>query len=721
MPNVPVDGRGRTVLDMFKGHRYQLDYYQRDYTWRSDNVRRLVDDLYNRFNASYKETDDRTAASRYRPYFLGPYVYFQDGEITYLVDGQQRITTLHLLLILIRNLLKEQDETDDAAQVESLIRSKMYGQRRYAIDIKERVRLLDALMNGDAYVEARDDHPSVRTVWERYGDLEDQFPPDLKGEALPYFSDWLLNRVGLVGIEASDREHGWEIFETMNDRGLQLSPLDLLKSFLLGRCEPSARHRLNEKWRGAITGLSSLDRGLGAATDFVKALLIGQYADLGNDDDLKAIDGSFHEWIRGNYERMKIYRAADFADFITEDFAKLAEVYCALFRAAWTPDARNPALHHLFFNNVNGIRNQFWLILAAARRGDSTSQIQAKARRVAAFLDIVYVRQIIAGHSAHHSDLDRVILDLIPKVRAAGDLDAVTKVLSDELAASPGDFADIESFSLGPDNRRQVHYLLSRLTEFVDTGSKAPSMVGVYLDEQRTYQIEHIWADHFDRYKDLTKTRKEFDKQRNRFGALLLLDRAKNAAYRDEPYSAKVGYYRTVHNHLLAASLHPDTHRRNPDFRKFLKKHGLETAMRPYPKDFNIKAIDDRQKLYRRLCQLIWDPKELGFTITTVRKTAKVSTRANYKVEISDLLGAGLLKAGDTIAGTHKGTEHTGSILADGRIKLSGGELFTAVSPAAAYAKQTKSANGWDFWHRQRGDERRLLKEIRDEYIRRAR
>ncbi len=64
------------------------------------------------------------------------------------------------------------------------------------------------------------------------------------------------------------------------------------------------------------------------------------------------------------------------------------------------------------------------------------------------------VRRVIAGHSAHPSELDSVIRDLIPKLRAAGDLEAVTGLLSAELAADPGDFADVTTFSLGPDNRR---------------------------------------------------------------------------------------------------------------------------------------------------------------------------------------------------------------------------------------------------------------------------
>jgi hypothetical protein len=719
MTSAPIDGRGFTVEQLFSGHRYRLDYYQREYTWGSGNVRRLVEDLHRRFSAEWNALDDRKGTSRYRPYFLGPYVYFQDGDVTYLVDGQQRVTTLHLLLIHIHNLLIAQDASGEARQLETLICNVMYGERRYTIDIDERAPLLGALMDDEPYELRPDDPPSVRNLRDRYRDLEEQFPPALSGDALPYFHDWLLHRVCLVGIEAHDQRHGWEIFETMNDRGLQLSPVDLLKSFLLAKAEQTQYRRLNDTWRKAMTGLSALDGGMGAATDFVKALLVGRYANTGNADDLARIETSFHEWIRGNLARMNLVRRADFDAFITDEFAPFAEAYCLMFHAAKSPTS-NTDLHSLFFNNVNGMGNQFPLIFAAVSRGDSPGQIRAKARRVADYLDLVYVRRIISGHSAHPSELDIIIRDLIPKLRDAGDLEAVTGRLSAELSADSGDFADVTTFGLGPDNRRQVHYLLARLTDFVETECAQPSRVGDYLDEQRSHQIEHIWANHFDRYRDLVKTPAAFDKTRNRFGALLLLHRSDNASYRDEPYSVKVEYYRGSQNNLLAASLHPTTHKRNPAFSRFLKRYELADLMRPYPKDFDDKAILTRQGLYRRLCRIIWDPARLGFTIPATRRTPDSAqrTRASYGVDVPRLVTAGLLKAGDTLVGMHRGTEHRAAVLGDGRIKLASGEPFTSPSSAAAYAKGTKSANGWEFWQLQTRRERRLLSELRDELIR---
>ena len=220
MAPAPIDGRGFTVGQVFGGGaRYRLDPYQREYDWERKHVVRLLDDLERRFSLHWNPLHDRTQISGYVPYFLGPFVYFEAEGITYLVDGQQRITTLHLLLIHLRRLLLQQDCVPDANRLEGLIRTVQFGRHTFTVDIEERTSLLEALVDGKSYVVNEETRPSVRNLLARSEDIEEVFPPSLLGEALPYFHDWLLNRVCLVGIEALDQGHGWEIFETMNDRG----------------------------------------------------------------------------------------------------------------------------------------------------------------------------------------------------------------------------------------------------------------------------------------------------------------------------------------------------------------------------------------------------------------------------------------------------------------------------------------------------------------------
>lgn len=74
---------------------------------------------------------------------------------------------------------------------------------------------------------------SVQNIMARYRDIESYFPEELSGDVLPYFIDWLIENVHLVEITAYSDDDAYIIFETMNDRGLSLSPTEMLKGFLL--------------------------------------------------------------------------------------------------------------------------------------------------------------------------------------------------------------------------------------------------------------------------------------------------------------------------------------------------------------------------------------------------------------------------------------------------------------------------------------------------------
>ena len=72
----------------------------------------------------------------------------------------------------------------------------------------------------------------------------------------PYFLDWLKYRVVLVEIIAYSDENAYTIFETMNDRGLNLTPTEMLKGFVLSKFEDrKKRQKANEYWQKAMQKL----------------------------------------------------------------------------------------------------------------------------------------------------------------------------------------------------------------------------------------------------------------------------------------------------------------------------------------------------------------------------------------------------------------------------------------------------------------------------------
>ena len=95
-PSREIDGKGRTVRELLAGRKYSIDYYQREYKWQKKQLTELIDDLANKFLESYEEGNDRGAVADYSHYFLGSIIVSDKEGQKYIIDGQQRLTTLTL-------------------------------------------------------------------------------------------------------------------------------------------------------------------------------------------------------------------------------------------------------------------------------------------------------------------------------------------------------------------------------------------------------------------------------------------------------------------------------------------------------------------------------------------------------------------------------------------------------------------------------------------------
>ena len=181
--------------------------------------------------------------------------------------------------------------------------------------------------------------------------------------------------------------------------------------------------------------------------------------------------------------------------------------------------------------------------------------------------------------------------------------------LRKRLDAETETFLSNESFRLHGMNGRQIHRLLARMTDFVETRSGMPSHYVEYAKRggKDGYEIEHIWADHPERHEDEFAHPSEFAEYRNRIGDLLLLPKSFNASYGDLPYEKKLVHYDS--QNLLARSLHENAYDHNPGFRRFLERSGLPFRAHT---EFRKADLDDRQELYGQLAEYIWCPARLN-------------------------------------------------------------------------------------------------------------
>ena len=191
----------------------------------------------------------------------------------------------------------------------------------------------------------------------------------------------------------------------------------------------------------------------------------------------------------------------------------------------------------------------------------------------------------------------------------AKDVDELAALLRQRLDADSETFSSNQVFRLHGMNGHQIHRLLARRTEYVETRSGMPSHYTEYAKRggKGGYEIEHIWADHADRHEDEFSHPTDFAEYRNRIGDLLLLPKSFNASYGDLPYDKKLSHYDS--QNLLARSLNENAYNHNPGFLRFKASSGL--PFQPHT-EFCKADVDARQELYRRLAEQIWNPDRLA-------------------------------------------------------------------------------------------------------------
>lgn len=601
-----IQGKARTIRELLKGVKYSIDYYQREYKWGSRQVQELIDDLSGKFLDDYRSGHPREQVSQYGHYFLGPIIISYKDNANYIVDGQQRLTSLMLLLIHIRNLQKDRSEQ---VNIDELIFSEKFGQKTFNMHVPERIACMDALFNEQPFDE-NGELESVRNIVARYQDIVEFLPVEIAGDALPHFIDWLIENVHIVEITAYSDDDAYTIFETMNDRGLSLSPADMLKSFLLANItDTTKRNDANSMWKRRIQELGEPDKE--TAGDCFKAWLRSQYAEKirerkkgARSEDFDLIGTEFHRWVRGHRDKLGLVASGDYYNFIKRDFDFYSRQYMDLLEASKT---KMDGLEHVLYNARHGFTLQYMPLLAPLKPGDSTDTVRLKLRLVAMFLDILLTRRLWNFRSIAYSTMQYAMFILMRDIRGQGP-DELARKLYGKLVGEEETFSSNNHLYIHQQNRKYLHRMLARITDYIEQQSGMPSHYMDYVSRtgSNRFEVEHIWANKPERHTDEFTHPNDFSEYRNRIGGLLLLPKSFNASYGDLPYEDKLEHYDA--QNLLARSLHPKCYDHNPGFLQFLEQSGL--PFKPH-EQFKKIDLDTRQELYRRIAEQIWNPERL--------------------------------------------------------------------------------------------------------------
>lgn len=604
-----IDGVAKTVAGVLASQKYSIDYYQREYKWAAKQLAELVADLTTKFLDVHQPGHSRKDVARYPGYYLGSVIVSQKGGDPFVVDGQQRLTSLTLLLIFLRRL---QEDRPDKVDVDSLIFSEKFGEKSFNLDVADRNDCMSALFEDGSYEPKPEDPESVYTLVARYEELDALFPDDLRDSSLPFFVDWLKDRVQLVQITAYTDDDAYAIFETMNDRGLKLTPADMLKGYLLANIDDGdPRTKASDLWRRRLRELDeSTEEG---SSDFLKTWLRSQYAAKirerrkdAQPEDWDRIGTEFHRWLRGAHERVGLHSPADYYDFVMRDFDFYAHQYERIAHASQRGFEPSSPLRFIRYNSDHRFTLQDQLLLAPLRVEDEPSIIDAKLELVGRFVDILLAWRIWNFRATDYSTMQYAMFLVMREIRGL-DVASLASHLHRYLINISENFDSNDDLVVHQQNRGQLHKLLARMTDYITVASgQASNYIELTNGAQVKYEVEHIWADHFERHADEFAHEADFARHRNRVGDLLLLPKQFNASYNDDPYEEKLPHY--FSQNLLAASLNPLSYDKNPGFLRFVSDSGL--PFRPYD-EFKSRDVVERGTLYRDIAKLVWDPNDL--------------------------------------------------------------------------------------------------------------
>ncbi len=600
-----INADDKTIKQVL-GQKFNIDFFQREYNWQRKHIEQLLVDLEGRFKSFFRESNERRDVANYGRYYLGPIILSEKNGIKFIIDGQQRLTSLNLLLIYLRHLVKDSDE-DLAGEIARLIYSSSHGEKTYNLQIKDREKCMDGL-----YKEGKFDsdvkNESVRNIVERYNDIEELFPQDLKDNTLPFFIDWLIDNVIFVEIVTYSDEDAYSIFETMNDRGLNLTPTQMLKGFLLSLVDSDDNKKeLNEIWKNKIFELHKFDEN--EDLEFFKAWLRAKYAESiragkrgAPNEDFEKIGTRFHSWVRDNITKIGLKGSNEVYDFIDKKFSFFINVYKNIIFAV---EKLEEDLESIYYIDDRGFASSIYLplLLSPIKLEDRESTINKKLALVSYYLEFFVVFRSVNRRNFSHSAIRYTMYNLVKEIRDM-NVDELSKLLKEKASEIEEDLEGMKNLRLHGQNKRFIKFLLARITKYIEEQSGIPSSFENYVDPdiKKPFEIEHVWADKFEEHKEEFEQRDEFEEYRNNIGALVLVQRGFNQSYNDMPYKKKLPHY--LGQNLLAKSLHPKTYERNPNFLSFIKKSGLN--FKPHP-EFKKSDIKERQNLYQEISKQIWN------------------------------------------------------------------------------------------------------------------
>ncbi|HVX27180.1 MAG TPA: DUF262 domain-containing protein [Parafilimonas sp.] len=611
----------QNIDTLFASTTYYIDFYQREYKWNKDPVERLLDDIFLKFDIEYiaREKEDmlpskETIVAYYPWYYLNTYVTNVIEGKVYVVDGQQRLTTLTLILIKLYHSCKSY-----GSEFEDWIERKIVGysgpKKEFWMNHVKHLKTLDGLLKNDKDLKKirTDSGIGAENMLANYAIISKWIDGQIKTKhKLETFIFYFLYRLVLINLTV-EQTNVPMVFEVINDRGVKLKPYEILKGKLLGLINKIDLENLelNELWDNKIKSINDQDDS--EIDFFFWSFIRARYTD-SKVDFTKVSEANYHRAIFTDDFNKKLNfknNPSAIKKFLLNEFVYYVDLYNKILDAYDELDERFP---HVYYNQLNEQNTQFMLILSGCKLNDEDEN--NKISVISSELDRLF--SLLRLQRAYDSNrFNELILEIVLKIR---DCDAseyrgifneyLLKELNyqNEMATieKPFSYVYFKEVSSKDLPNRFLRYFYARLEKFLAEGMNL-KMKHEFNDlvtktgAVNGFHIEHILADNDENFELFDEDEELFYSQRNRLGGLLMLKGRDNISSNDEPYTKKLKSY--ANTLYWNETLREDTYKSKLDLLAMIKKYKLN--MRPI-NSFGSNEIEERQKLLSDIIEIIW-------------------------------------------------------------------------------------------------------------------
>lgn len=514
--NIAIQLEG--IGSVLKGKRFKVPAYQRSYAWEIDHVEALLNDINDAIQNKEKE------------YFLGSIVVTAGGSQRYeVVDGQQRLTTVSLIISAIKDIFSAENDhqvvvsvtSDFLASTDRKTKEKEPRLILNEIDNEVFQELIENAGDLDVKKYRRSSNKRLISAYQFCREYLKTMCENSKDseEELHAWLDYLETNMKIIVVVAPDDSNAFIIFETLNDRGLELAISDLLKNYLFHRSGEKIEETKN-RWLSMVSILESASDDPLIVT-YLRHFSMARY-------------GLIREKELFSVIKKKITSKKGALNYSNE-LSDGARIYSALINTEhefWT-DYDYKVSEAVAILNLLGMTQIRPLLLAILNKFDkkNISSIFKKLVSVAVRF------QIVGGVGG--GTLERLYADTAKSI-SEGKITKTSEVIS-AFKNIPSDSAFKAGFSIVSISKQKIarYYLRALEDNIISAGSeKVPS-----VDTDRV-NLEHVLPSSTTSEWDALFKMDEIRAYQNRLGNLCLLSSRLNSTIGNNSFSEKCEIYK---------------------------------------------------------------------------------------------------------------------------------------------------------------------------------